>query len=368
MSNSYVRTGLDLLSRVFTKRINLDRARGYDDVANSARVSPLAIISDDLKYFDGTVEVAEATLNLVSSFYLKALPMSQEIGGAEVTKTLRRLSPDPKGRVDYGKITSKAAKYVVPSLLDDSNFVVTPVDDSPHLGFGDGTLSLEADTPKFIVEDNKAKQLDANSPIEKHVDISINTTGGKVSVPLTLTLSVHYVTRAVAEDLFTGKTVKDTFTERYYAWRSGAISALDFIFAIDMVKKRKKIMIEDKTGIYKEIQERREAGWAVAAVEGFHLGEATNAAIMSVETANMIAKKHYGNITSSTVRDKMFSDMSLMVLAIVDREDEFVQFYYRNLAMGTRVPMKALKRVNSKGGPDIAEVLKAMNSGSKVTF
>ena len=369
---SITRTGLDLIARIFTKTINVDRARGYDDVANAARISPLAIIGDDLQLYEGTAVVAETCLNLVTSYYLKALPMSQEIGGAEVIKTLRRLSPDPRSRIDYSKMRKSGS--FLPSLLSEDNLTVEDVPTSDFLGFTGQDFSLEADgreKGKALRKDGvsvKGNYLETSTPIEKNVEVTIRTDGSDVVVPITLALSTHFVTRLVTESLFTGSTVRDTFTERYYAMKAGVITTTDFIFALDMIKRKKRLMIEDSSNLMKEITERREAGWAVVAKEGFHLGEATNVGIISSEAAAVIAKRHYGKISSPTVRDKMFSDMSLMVLAVIDREDEFVTFYYRNITASSTHKISNLAKKNKNGGPDIVEVLQALNSNSKPIF
>lgn len=363
---SYTRTALDLIARIFTTRVNVDRRRGYDDAADVARVAPLAIISDDLKYFEGTAAVAETTLSLVTSYYLKALPLSQEIGGAEVTKTLRRMNPNP--RMNLGtKSLAKTGKEVLGGiktlgtlgLLDDTR--------SPDfMGLQGDNLGMEGKVAEINASAMKDTELSA---VEKEIKVKIKIeNGSEVEVPITIALNVHYVTRLVATDLLSGITVKDSFTERYYDWKAGVISAADFIFALDMLKRKKQTLIQDKTGILAEIQERREAGWAVVAADGFHLGEATNVAIISESTARDVAVRHRGKLTSAGVRDKIFSDLSLMVLAIVDREDEYVTFYYRNMAASSTYPIKSLIKKNARGGPDIAEVLKAMNSGNKAMF
>lgn len=152
----YSRTLVDLITRVYTDRYNVDRARGYSDVAGVARIAPLAIITNDLRHHENLDVLADTCLSVLTSYYLKALPMSQEIGGSEVTQTLRRLSPDPRFKLRHKRdgffnnvikgLTFGAIEGEVVSLEDN-------LDLPDFLGYG---IGLEG-----AVEDDWKKHLEA---------------------------------------------------------------------------------------------------------------------------------------------------------------------------------------------------------------
>lgn len=443
------------LLEVFTgiyKRARAQSDTSYSDVTESARVTPLCIISNDLRNYEHTTMIMQTALNVVTSYYMQALPMVANVGGVNVKKILGRLSTNGRGRVrkswlrglesdipaEFGLPTHNMAihyshamesskkqlesdvktankeykKAVKAEKTADTNRKAVMSGGSPiakaaarkahkktvkKLGVATAnkkSASKLLDKFKKKKDDTKddkkvndgeiatkvKKYRNASSRVAddmelsslavgKVIDVELKTEVGDVKVPVTLQLQSSFVTPAIAAAMMSSHNVDATFRERRFKRKAGRISGSDFVLASDLIRKRKQLMIQDDNGLLEEIQNRRRGGQWNAAVSGkSHVGVDNNLIITTADVIRTVERAHRGKITNQRIRDRIFNDMGIMIMIIVDKEDEFVKFYYRGMRLPTDVPIKSLKRVSSKGGPDIGDILKSMMSNSSPTF
>jgi hypothetical protein len=166
------------------------------------------------------------------------------------------------------------------------------------------------------------------------------------------------------------KTEDQSLTERIHAWRSGRISFWkDLMLCQDLIDESKKAMMEDEAGVYSEIMRRvNNAKKYGILARNPSLVSASNLYVMSENVARSLELKMGGKLANPRIRQRVFDSTYGMIIAVVDRELERVTFYFRGIALPTDSSFKEIKNSNKNKGPEILDVLKALTSGSGVSF
>jgi hypothetical protein len=247
----------------------------------------------------------------------------------------------------------------------------------------DVKLANRADD-EYKYETNKRSQLDkqvlakgdvqkdfdnSNLAVGKLIDVNLETANGQVSIPVTIRLEAMFAKPNVALTLLSSETVDNTFRERWYKWKAGRIGLMDFAFAGDIIRKKQKLMIDDEHNLLERVNQNKTLNHMDSFLsQDVRLGSFTNVAIVSKDTLTKAEHIHRGKISNYKIKTRMMSDLALMVLVVVDKEDEFISFYYRGIRHGTTLPLKSVQRANKNDGPDIAETLKMFTMGNNVNF
>ena len=153
--------------------------------------------------------------------------------------------------------------------------------------------------------------------------------------------------------------------ERWYGWRAGRLGVLDLLTVRDVLGKHREALMKDRDAVYSQIVSRENSNKARGLFSGQpSLATASNLAIISSDTADIIEQKLHGRMRDLRTRNVMFENTNLMILAIVDKMSERVTFYYRGMHESTTVSDKALRSSNKGGGSDVMDIMKAFIAGS----
>ena len=428
---SETKTLLEVFTGLYS-RYTAQRDTSYSDITQSTRVTPLCIVSNDLRNYEHTTMIMQTSLNVVTAYYMQALPMVANVGGVDVKRILGRLAssaPPQMSKQWTGFEHSAACEYGLPTgnMLEHLQYseetAVSDLKDNISKAKtqlaglnaikGGNTASrrgiqkkkdnlqrsiktMTGDLLKLTKEKNKNKQEMGRAPKQKKqkvhayttatskvakdmemsslavgklVEVKLQTQNGEVTIPVSIMLQSSFVTPSIATAMMASHNADSTMRERAYKRKSGRISTTDFLLAGDLIKKRKQLMIQDDAGLLEEIQKRRRNGrWNAYASGASQVGASNNVIIVSRDVIKRVEREHRGRITNQRVRNRIFEDMGIMVMVIVDKEEEFVTFYYRNVRLPTDIPIKSLKRVSDKNGPDIGDILKSLMQGNSATF
>jgi hypothetical protein len=170
--------------------------------------------------------------------------------------------------------------------------------------------------------------------------------------------------------MFTFKNQFDmSFKERWYQWRSGRIGFfMDLILCRDLMQKHRNTMIKDRSRVYNEIVARQNKNTLAGFIsQKSSLATISNLAIISSNTASAIESELGGKLEKSSIRDRVFKNTNLMVLAVVDASWKRVQFYHYGVEAFTDVSFKDIK-LGMKQGDNIADILKAFAEGKAPTL
>ena len=206
----------------------------------------------------------------------------------------------------------------------------------------------------------------ANLSVGKSYEINI--TDGKRSIPVLVNIRLIASTINTADlvhILATGSE-DNSFKERWHGWRSGRLAFWkDLVFTSDLIDKHRADLLKDKTGTLGSIGRTNTGNFVSSLVSGSPtIASSTNIAVLTKDGAERLELNLEGRLSKFDIRQRMMKKTSLMILVVVDEADyNTVTFYTRGIPMPTTVRIKDLKASNSKGGPDIGEILKSLMSG-----
>jgi hypothetical protein len=211
----------------------------------------------------------------------------------------------------------------------------------------------------------------ANLSVGKLFTVEIREGDVAVKIPVSVRLLVNIIPVQSMIDLF---TFRDSFDldmkERWHAWRSGRLSFWkDLVLCNDLIDKYRSAAIKDKSGLTADIL-NREAGHIVSSLydQKASFATATNLAVMSEETMGQIEARLNGKFDNKHIRDSVFQNTNLMILAVIDKHWERVTFYHRGLATASKLSLKEIKAGNKGSGPDVTDIMKAYMLGNAPQF
>ncbi|MNC31647.1 hypothetical protein D3C75_799750 [compost metagenome] len=153
---------------------------------------------------------------------------------------------------------------------------------------------------------------------------------------------------------------RDSWGERFQLARVGLIRPIrDLIFGIDLIDEHRRALMNDTSGAYKAITDRRRNNVKKAALSGVvSAADASNIAIITKETAKEVGKKLYGKLENAAVRERVFNNSYLLLLIVVDEQYEQVTVYHRGLEIPSKYSFKEIASSEKGRGQDITDVYK----------
>lgn len=215
-----------------------------------------------------------------------------------------------------------------------------------------------------------------NLSVGRTYTVDITDGGHKASIPV----QIRLLTTECASDLLVhilsdqAKVKTSTAKERAFGFKLGELKFWkDIVFATDLIDEHKKAMLGDKTGVYKEIMNRRAAGQnrdTVAFFDEGHLsvGTASSLVVTTRETIKDLETVIGGKWSNFAVRQKVFDRSYLMIVAVVDPDYDHVTFYYRGIELPTELSVKDLKKAGKDSNSDILALMQALQQGNAPRF
>ena len=207
-----------------------------------------------------------------------------------------------------------------------------------------------------------------NLSVGKMYNVTLREGEITATIPVSIRLMVSTMPTATMVNLF---SFKDTFDmdmgERVHAWRAGRLEFIkDLVMCKDLVDKHRKAAIGDKSGIYAKILGRENSNKIAGALNRSpSLATASNLAVVSSDTIAQIEQRLNGKFSSFKIRQTVFDNTNLMILAVIDKNWERVTFYHRGMDSSTQVSVRDMKVANKDGGSSgVMDIMKAYMSGS----
>jgi hypothetical protein len=216
------------------------------------------------------------------------------------------------------------------------------------------------DLNKFV---NEAVNLSTG----KLIEVTLEDGNKKATFPIMVrVISTIVASGTLVHILADGSRWFATAKERYHAWRAGQLEFIrDLILCQDLIDEHRKALLQDKTGVYREILDRRSSNAAASFLSGNpSIATASNILILSAQTAKQVESEIGGRFNDKRVRDRMFDKTYVMLMVVVDVEWEQVTIYHRGIATPTELSLRELKVASKDTGPRIDEILKAYQLGN----
>ncbi|HWT40599.1 MAG TPA: hypothetical protein VN081_05040 [Dongiaceae bacterium] len=421
----------DFKDRAAMVAANVDAAGGAADSLVSytkpARAEPITLVDKTAVNLPYTKDVLLALTSLYAGYYLQAVALMVGVGRINVIKILDQLNPERSGEKNVGSyLLEKSLSELAESshlFSKESYQYGLPAVKKSAFGLeayreglrgdmrlnGELTVAMEAvvyndpkdrpenQKPEFNIKKSPAYRKDKdgkeipidttreakfgksiediadvpNLAVGKMLEVNIEDNGAKATFPVAVRLIVSSIDPDTLVHIL-GDGVKDSSTEeRWHAWRSGAISLADMIFAIDAIDAHRSTLMKDKSGSYAEIMRRRRNNGLTTLRSGIaesttktSIGTASNIVVMTEETVKKLERQANIRFSNAAQRKQVFDMSYLMFIAVIDTEWEHVTFYTRGIALPTELTVKQIQNSAKGSGPDVAEILKAYKLGN----
>jgi hypothetical protein len=370
--------GLSALRRV-TDLISAGKADSLIDYTNPARVEPICVIDADLLYYEGLSQVQQSLLSIFSGYYLQAIALSATIGSVSVVKHLDKLNPK-RNPSDSALNTVGTGEYAggLVFATEDFKWRLPVFGDTKRIALEQQVALESAKEPKdakttrekssqFGIGRDTVSQLRELADLSVGKLLSVELTDGlhKATIPVSVRLMASSLPSNSLVHILSHGSEDTTVKERYHAWRAGRLSFIkDLVLCQDLIDAHRKNLMADKDGLYSTILRRHRSNQLSAIVSGNpSVATASNITVMSSDTAAQVELKVNGRLKDARVRDKIFKNTYMMIMAVVDKQWERVTFYHRGIAMPTEVGVKDLKAANKGSGPDVSDILRAYSLG-----
>lgn len=342
-----------------------------------SRVEPLCIVDSDCIHLDYISDVLMSLQSIFSGYYLQAVSLIGTVSGVQVARELDRLNPNRDVKVsDFLKATRDT---VVPYRLDQQSYQWALPTKKTQVSM-EATVEVDEETrlaelagkERGVVSDKEFVSTNemANLSVGRLINVTISKNGQSMSVPISFRLMVNELRPSTLIKIFGNGSLERSFKERYYKWKAGRISFFnDLILCRDLIKEHRKALIEDKEGVFSEIQRRAKSNTlAGLATKNPSMATASNLYVISEETARAIKRTSGMDVTNFNQRQKLFESTYAMVLVVVDREYQRVSFYHDGIQLPTSVGVRDIRNSNKGAGPSIMDILAAYKQGQAPTL
>lgn len=338
------------------------------DLAKPCRVEPIAIIDNVLADQPYMQDLMKLSTSQFAAYYLQAVNMVMGVGRIDTLKVFDSLNPvrsvggDVLGTVFSKELYSEG----LPSLESFSQRVDQR--EIAEYSFEAYTYGMEAadkeaakkahanlsssDTGKIYEVENLA--------VGKLLNVTIDGgDGNKAQLPVLIRLIPAVVPSEALTHIFTAGG-RDSWSHRYFLVKTGQLQFWrDFVLGQDMIDAHMKTLMTDRSGVYKEITDRRRNNVSKAVTSGrVSLADASNIAIISSATMKTTASQLYSRIDDISVREKIFDNSYLLMLLVVDERWGRVTVYHRGIDLSSTYRLDDIKMAEKNKGTDITELFK----------
>ncbi len=360
MADSSVSGALTAAGDIYSL-INAAQAGSLVEYTRLTRVEPVTLVDLTIRNASFMPDVMQTMCSLFTAYYMQAISLSMNVGDINVVKILDAVNPN--------RSIAAASSPIIGHLVIDKQSLgieapnITP-DDLYQRGGVYGIGKSPADMS--FKDPNKIVQEVANLAVGKLVDVRLESKGCKAVFPVqirlqTVGIDVDNLTRTLSignRDI--------SMKERFHAWRSGEISMLrDLILCQDLIDEHRKNLMNDAVGIYKESIARNNRNVLAAVLSGApSISTASNLVVMSPDTVRGIEKNVNGRLSDFHVREKVFKETYVMIMAIVYPMDEMVEIYTRSIPQSMLLSKEDIKAARKSSDVDLMKIFQAYASGS----
>lgn len=339
------------------------RADSLISYTSVARVEPITLVDADIQFSDLLPETMQSLLSIFSGYYLQAYALSTlSVGKVDVVKHLDRLNPNRSpGKILINQLGAESYKDRLPVVGDKRNEEVAMEDDSE--------VAVAQGLGKDAVKD--VREL-TNLSVGKLFNVEVTEGDNKAVIPVSIRLLVNSVPTQSLVHILSAGSKDRSFKERWYQYKAGNLELIrDLVLCQDLIDEHKKHLLDDKTGLYQSILNRRRDNALASAISGsggVSLATASNIAVISSDTATKLEIELNGPLKNYAIRKKLFDAGYLMLLAVIDKQWDRVTFYHRGIPDSTSVSHRDMKAANKGSGPDVADILNAYRQGHAPTL
>lgn len=391
-ANAAANVGIGALKTI-TAMMQMANNDSYVEYTKAMRVEPIVLIDSDCMFHDGLPDLMQTLQSIFCGYYLQAVAIATTIGRISVVGQLGKLNPnrDPidsmeptGGYGEIGKVMSmlgaESYEYGLPTFKKlgvkpglEAMAYKTQAEAQAEADKLNKHLATEAAKEKEKglnvtlgrdVGQNIAEA--ANLSVGKVLSVEITDGNAKGVFPVTVRLLVNSVPTNSLIHILSPSSQDTSWKARWHAWKAGRLETIkDMIFCQDLIDAHRKKLMDDSTGHYGQIVDRKTKNTLATILSGNpSVATCSNMLVLSDTTQAKLELESGLQLKSFNDRQKLFNETSLMIMAVIDKRWDRVTIYTRSIPESTTVTFRDMKVGNKGNGPDVAEILKAYQLGN----
>ena len=185
-----------------------------------------------------------------------------------------------------------------------------------------------------------------------------------VTIPVTIKLSAIFTTPENIVNAISPEHTRHSFSNRLDDFRASSISATEFFFATDLIKKYKKNKLKDKEGLLKLLQSRKISANSKVVDQGIiGFEKYYTMYILSKDTKTIVENSLGGKLSKSKYKDDFLEAGYGLSVSIMDEDAERMTVYMKDLRGSSKLSYRAMSKNSKSGGGDVTELMKAIMAG-----
>lgn len=343
------------------------RSSSLIEYTQPARAEPITLVDERFILLPYANDIMQSVLSIFAGYYLQAAAISSTMNNVKVIEMLERLnpsrSPAENAGLFIGEVTlaNESYQFRLPNVLKirhslESNGYPDEDEAEPSMTFArDTRLTAQSVT---------------NLAVGMLLEVNFEVDGKKMTVPVSIRLLTSAITPDSLNHILSYAHQDKSVKERLYGWMAGDKETVnDMMLCNDLIDAHRKALMDDKSGVYREILRRRNGNRISAIFSGNpSVSTASNVAILTADTAAELQTKLGGSLDKFAIRENIFKNTYMMLIVVVDTRFEQVTIYHRGIHLPTHLSVKEMKNASKSGGPDVSEILKAYQLGNAPTF
>lgn len=373
-------------------------------VLNPFIVEPTIFVSESVRNDDPDIMHRAITeqVDIFCGFYSMAFKIMNELSGSKSDIYLKKLSTSSH---DYATNITKTAKDVVAGYRAESysQFFNSKYDGNEHsvinfnnskllsscfesfkdkgnitfgtssnlktknfsdgVGYGIYTRFFELTTKRMFEFQDDTKDSNGNlvNPDKRLEEKTL-------VIPICIRAHIVFFSMEDISTVFNVKGEQNSFTQRYWKWRSGGISFKEFILATDLINEYRKKKLSDKNTIL-DIINGKTYNSTVKAI----IGDGTrsyekffNLYVLSGNDIEQLEKALRNKMNNQSFAQSVMEKLQAMELMVIDTEYNTGQMFIHTMPTPATFPLNKLGK--RKENSDLSDLLKSLYANKAPMF
>lgn len=354
----------------FLDVLRTGHVKSLAEYTQNFRAEPFVLVDSECVFLEEMFDVMQSLQSQFAAYYLLAMSALTTIGNVQVAQHMSRLNPSRSsldaavGTASVGGgylIAKESFKDSLPTLRNMLGTSNSPKDSETHVD------TITAGSGRDAVKE--IKEL-SNLSVGKIINCEIVDGQSRVTIPLAIRLIATSMTSESVVHSLTGGMAETGFWERLSRYKAGLLTLNDMLFCSDLVKAKRKALMEDDEGIVRNIMSRGNSNKLAGLLSlNPSVGTYSNMAVITETTAKQLEIAMSGkSLKDFKARERLFDNTAMLILAVVDRNWKRVTFYHQSIARPLETSFRDLKASNKGSGPDVADILNAYRLGATPTL
>lgn len=362
----------------------LGKERGLNEVGRPIRVQPVVIVEEAISKLPYLSDTLQTVTNMVSAYYLQAFGYltAGQVTGVNVLQVLRRLNPSYRDTIDIGEAILDSTLATTEQLQKTyaTESFQYPISSLPS----GNSISLESNNPldgtsdastgkskELSVKESRSLQDAPNLAVGKILEVTVSKDGNRVSLPVQVILNPWISSTSFIVDWMGLANYNDSLYMRFIRMKTGEITFWkDLVFMQDIIAKRNRVNLKDKSGIISETLARRSIGilGRIFAKDKVSAVPASNVMVVSANTVKQVERQLGGSLASPSIISRIFKETALMMIVEVDDMYGSIRVFQRGETRPMELTDRDIKTMAKSNGGDINTILTSLMAGKGLPF